>query len=109
MKKWAWVCVFVLLASTASEAQVQRQLPAKGQLGATAAERHPFPLVQIGDEVLRLAPGALVFDEHNRTILHALIPISAPVLLVRDMNGHVSRLYVLRPDELARLEHTAGQ
>ena len=77
-------------------------LPA-GKLGELTGRQHAFPLVQIGSEVLRLAPGALIYDENNRTILHGALPESASVLYAQDPGGTVSRIYLLRPNELERL------
>jgi hypothetical protein len=77
-----------------------RQFPASGKLGEIVGQQHPFPLFQIDNKVMRLAPGGLIFDENNRTILHGLVPERAHVLFVQDMTGDVTRVYILRPDEL---------
>ena len=60
----------------------------------------PFPLVVINSNVMRLAPGGRIYDENNRIILHNVLPATANVLFVQDMNGDVSRVYILRADEL---------
>ena len=88
-------------------AQLQRQFPANGKLGELTGQQQPFPLLQIGDKVLRLAPGGRIIDENNRTILHVYLPKQAHVLYVEDMNGDVSRVYLLRPDELEQLQRAA--
>lgn len=85
-------------------AQVQRLLPANGQLGVLAGQQQAYPLIQINRKVLRLAPGGLIFDENNRTILHNYLPPDATVLYVQDAHGEVSRIIILTPQELARLE-----
>jgi len=87
-------------------AQLQRLLPANGKLGELSGQQHSYPLVQINKEVLRLAPGALIYDQNNRTILHNYLPDYAVVLYVRDSRGEVSRIIILRPEELTRLEQT---
>lgn len=89
-------------------AQVQRLLPANGQLGELSGQQHPYPLVQINRETLRLAPGGLIYDQNNRTILHGYLPSDAQVLYVLDSRGEVSRIVILTPEELARLQQ-AGQ
>jgi hypothetical protein len=81
-----------------------RQLPANGKLGELVGQQHPLPLVQINDQVVRLAPGGRIYDQHNRTIPHSHLPQQAAVLFVQDMNGDVSRIYILRPEELAQLQ-----
>lgn len=92
-----------------SHAQLARPLPANGKLGQLVGQQHPFPLVQINNKVARLAPGGLIYDQNNRTILHGVLPAQADVLFVEDMNGHVARIYLLRPEELAQLERAAGR
>jgi hypothetical protein len=86
-----------------SHAQFNRHLPADGTLGVLVGQKYPLPLVEIDQQVVRLAPGARVYDEHNRTILHTFLPLQAPVLFVLDMNGDVARAYILRPEEWERL------
>jgi hypothetical protein len=105
MRSWAWAGVLALaIAATASHAQLQRQLPASGKLGELIGRQHPFPLVQISNQILRLAPGGLIYDQDNRTILHGVLPEQANVWFVLDIRGEVARIYLLRPEELAQLE-----
>ena len=96
--------LLVMVIAAASHAQVPRPLPANGKLGHLVGQQHPFPLVQINNTVVRLAPGAKIYNRENRTILHNQIPPSAPVLFVQDRAGQIVRIYLLRPDELARLQ-----
>ena len=97
-----WVCAlgFALAIATTGHAQMARPLPANGKLGDLASGQNAFPLVQIGGKVVRLSPGALIFDENNRTIVHAALPERASVLYVQEASGDVSRIYILRPEEL---------
>jgi hypothetical protein len=103
MRHWLWLGAVAAAIAAASHAQVQRQLPAAGKIGLTGSP-HPFPLVQIDDRVLRLAPGGLIFDQDNRTILHQSLPPAAHVLYLQDANGNIARIVVLRPEELAALQ-----
>jgi len=105
MRRWAWTGILAVAIASASHAQlIQRQFPPNSQLGVLVGGQHPFPLVQINNKVLRLAPGGLIYDGHNRTILHNVLPEQAHVLFIVDMNGDIGRIFILRPDELARFE-----
>jgi len=103
MRRWAWSVVLAAALVGAAHAQLQRMLPANGKLGEVVG-RQPFPLVQINSKILRLAPGGLILDQHNRSIVHGALPPEAQVLFVEDPNGNVTRIYLLRPDELERIQ-----
>ncbi len=101
-----WVCVLALgtLIAASGHAQLIRQFPANGKLGELIGQQQPMPLVLINNKVMRLAPGGRIFDQDNRIILHVYLPQHAQVLFVEDMNGDLSHIYLLRPDELERLQ-----
>ncbi len=89
---------------TEARAQFQRNLPAGGVVGVLAANPNlPLPMVQIDSRVFRLAPGGIIVDQNNRTILHAQIPLRAAAYIFFDGNGDVQRMFLLTPDELQRL------
>ena len=90
----------LLLFLEAAHAQPFRTLPVAGELGRTG-DTLPLPAVKIGRRVLRLGPGALVFDQNNRTVLHGLIPVHAHVFFTRDSHGDIRRLYILTEQERA--------
>lgn len=98
---------FIAWGAGAGHAQLARALPANGKLGELVGQQHPFPVVQINNKLLRLAPGGRIYDQSNRTIVHGSLPEQASVLFVVDMYGDVSRIYLLRPEELAQLERAA--
>jgi len=106
MRKGLWAGLLALLIASTSYAQLTRLLPTDGQLGELAGQQHPFPLLQINNKVVRLAPGGVIYDRQNRTILHNQLPEYSPVLFVADRKGEIARLYLLRPDEYERLERT---
>jgi hypothetical protein len=106
MHKGFWAGLLVLLIASASYAQLSRALPADGKLGELVGQQQPFPLLQINNQVVRLAPGAVIYDRQNRTILHNQLPEYSPVLFVQDRKGDIARIYLLRPDELERLVRT---
>ena len=103
MRKGIWI---LALVAAMGHAQTFRQLPANGKLGETGPQ-HPFPLVQIDSNILRLAPGGRIYDSNNRVILHNTLPPAATVLFAQDMNGDVSRIYILRADELEQIRQRA--
>jgi hypothetical protein len=109
MGRWLIALMLALGVATSAHAQLVRQLPANGKLGEIIGQQNPFPLIQIDNKVVRLAPGALIFDESNRTILHNLIPERAHVLFVQDTTGDISRVYLLRPDELEIARRTRNR
>jgi len=98
-----WILVLAAAVVTAGHAQVFRSLPADGKLGVLTGQQQAFPLLQIDNNVVRLAPGGRIYDVNNRIILHGTLPPSATVLFVLDMNGQVSRVYILRADELEQI------
>jgi hypothetical protein len=94
-----------LAFAQASPAQLQRFLPSQGQLGELSGQQQqPYPLLQIDKKILRLAPGGRIYDQHNRIIVHGSLPDSASVLLIPDMHGDISRLYILLPAEVERVK-----
>ena len=107
MRTWIAIIALVFAGSTPLLAQVQRVLPKDAKIGVLAGQLHPFPMVQINREVLRLAPGGVIFDQHNRTILHNYQPTEAAVLYSQDAAGNVTRVIILRPEEQALIEQAA--
>ena len=104
MVKWLAALALAFVVAAITHAQAPGRLLPAGKLGELSGRQHAFPLVQIGSQMMRLSPGALVFDQNNRTILHNSLPESASVLYVQDPGGDISRIYILRPDELERLK-----
>ncbi|HZM45607.1 MAG TPA: hypothetical protein VFC14_12295 [Burkholderiales bacterium] len=106
MGRWLAALALVLAFATPAYTQMPGRLLPAGKLGELTGRQHAFPLIQIGGEVLRLSPGALIYDENNRTLVHGNLPQSANVLYVREPSGDVSRIYILRPVELEALRRT---
>lgn len=85
-----------------AQAQLMRILPAVFERGETGA-RQPLPLIKIGNRTLRLTPGALIYDQENRSIIHEQLPVGAQVLYTKDQSGDIHRIYILTNEELQRL------
>lgn len=92
-----------LIAPASAQLLHQRQLPKQGKLGELG-QPLPLPMVQIGREVLRVAPGGVLYDASNRAILHSALPAEGAVWYTTDANGDVLRLYILTPTELAIID-----
>ena len=86
-----------------ASAQSLRTLPANGKRGVTGEQR-PMPAVVINRAAMKLAPGGVIFDTNNRTILHQSLPADADVWFQLDMHGDLQRIYILTPEERARLD-----
>jgi hypothetical protein len=105
MRKLLLLLAFsIALASGTVAAQFisMRFLPpngVRGTLGATV----DFPAVVIGNRILRLNPGARIYDQMNRTIVHTQLPPGSEVLFLPDQAGNVQRIYILTEQELLQL------
>ena len=100
MLRGAAVLALALAIAASAHAQLPRQFPPGAKLAEMVGQKQPFPLLELDDKVYRLAPGGRVVDENNRIILHSYLPKQAHVLYTLDANGEVSRVFILRPDEL---------
>ena len=90
-----------LLAAGFAHAQL-RTLPANAKLTTVGQQQYPLPYISLGGAVARLAPGGVIYDQNNRSIVHAALPPGALVAVVADMNGDIRRVYILTPQEQAR-------
>ncbi|MGZ8197477.1 MAG: hypothetical protein ACXWUH_15680 [Burkholderiales bacterium] len=104
MRKSSFLLVLCLIWAGSAAAQFisQRFLPAQGERGRLG-ETQALPMVKIGSRVLRLAPGALIYDQQNRSIVHADLPPSVDVYYTKDTAGNVTRIYILTEQERTRL------
>lgn len=100
MRKFLLLLTF-LVATT--PAWAQRTLPPQAKRAETGAQQ-ALPMVAIGNQLLRLAPGGIIFDAANRRITHGQLPPGSDVLYQLDRNGEVLRIVILTPEEQARLD-----
>ncbi len=92
----------VLTLALTTPALADRIFPQDAQPGEITG--HQYPSVAIDDKVFHMAPGARIFDQSNRTILPLAMPQSGKILYLTDINGHLSRVWLLTPEEQARLD-----
>ena len=87
-----------------AQAQAQlRTLPANAKR-ATLGQPQPLPYVQLDGKTARLTPGSVIHDQNNRSILQNALPAGAAVAYTTDMNGNVSRIYILTAREQAEFK-----
>ena len=91
-----------VLATGIAIAQL-RTLPQNVQY-ARVGESQPLPVVQLNGKLLRLAPGGVIYDENNRSIVHGALPPGARVAYSIDIGGDVGRIYILSASELAQID-----
>jgi len=91
-----------MLLAGISSAQL-RTLPANAKR-ATTGQQHPLPFVELGGKVAKLAPGGVIYDQNNRTIVQGALPPGADVIFTTDMNGDIARIYILTPFEQAQFD-----
>ena len=92
----------LLLAGT-GYAQL-RTLPANAKRTTTGTQPYALPYVELGGKVVRLAPGGVIYDQNNRSIVHGALPAGAEVAFTTDMRGDIARIYILTPQEQSQLD-----
>ena len=87
------------IALSAGAALAARSLPGD----ATFAEGAEFsyPYVAAGKQTLRMAASVRIYNERNLIIMPAAAPAKANVLFKTDINGEISRVWILT-DEATR-------
>jgi hypothetical protein len=85
---------FCLLAGPVD---AQRQLPQDGKYVKKAQFNYPF--VKLGKEILRLAVGGKIYNEQNLIIMPNTAPSTADVFYRVDINGEISQIWILTPEE----------
>ncbi len=81
-----------------------RSLPADIKRTTVGQNQFAMPYVELGNKKVKLAPGALIYDQENRTLVQGALPAGADVAFTTDMHGDVARIYILTPSEQAQLK-----
>lgn len=81
----------------AAPANAQRELPRDGKYVKQAQFNYPF--VKLGKQVVRLSVGSRIYNEQKMIIMPVSAPASADVLYKLDMNGEISQIWILTPEE----------
>jgi hypothetical protein len=100
MRKLLAITIAALLLSAGVAHAQLRTIPATAKR-ATVGQALPLPFINLNGTTVKLAPGGVIYDQNNRTILHQDLPPGADVAFVIDMNGDIGRIYILTPQEQA--------
>lgn len=100
MRSWL---VFTLLFSLLGVAHAEGRLPPNALSGELRGAEYPY--VKIADKVLKLAPGARIFDTGNRTILGGALPHQAKIFYQLDRQGEVINLWLATSEEAASIRN----
>ena len=81
-----------------------RTLPDSVKRATVGEQQYPLPFIDLGGKRVKLAPGGVIYDQSNRTIVHNALPTGADIAYTIDLNGDIARIYVLTPFEKAQLD-----
>jgi hypothetical protein len=81
-----------------------RTLPDSVKRATVGEQQYPLPFIALGGKRVKLAPGGVIYDQNNRTIVHNALPAGADVAYTVDMNGDIARIYILTPLEKSQLD-----
>ena len=95
--------IMVSLLTTGGAHAQFRTLPQNAKF-ARVGDAQPLPLIRLDDKVVKLAPGGVIYDQNNRTVVQAALPAGARVAYVLDMSGDVGRIYILTAQEQAQAD-----
>jgi hypothetical protein len=87
----------VALSVGAALAAAARSLPGDAKFAEDAEFSYPY--VKAGKQTLHLAAGARIYNERNLIIMPAAVPAKANVLFKTDINGDISRVWILTDEE----------
>jgi hypothetical protein len=100
--KLIYSSLLFLILTIATSVFAARPLPADGHAGYFKAL--DYPLVQIGKDTLRMAPGARIFNTDNRVLMHNQLPAEASVLYNHDVSGFILNIWFLSEEEIQMLK-----
>ena len=100
-KALAVLIAALLMPAAIAHAQF-RTLPAEAKRATVGQQRYALPYIDLGGAKVKLAPGGVIYDQNNRTIVHNALSPGANVVFTIDINGDIARIYVLTPREQAQ-------
>jgi hypothetical protein len=89
----------VLFAATLAVAE--RAFPGNAKRGELKSAE--FPYVQIDKDVIKLAPGAKIYDDKNQIVMPTRLPQKAPIRYsLEATTGLVNNIWLLTAEEAAQ-------
>jgi hypothetical protein len=101
LKLLATLSAALLLSGGVALAQM-RAIPANAKRANVGQQQFAMPYIDLNGARVKLSPGAVIYDQNNRTLVHSALPHGAQIAYTLDMNGDVSRIYILTPQEQAQ-------
>ena len=103
MQLFKYLLLAVAAVAFAAHAQL-RSIPPEARPGTL---RHlQDMIVELNGKAVRLSPGAQIRDPYNRLVLPASMTGKTAVKYLSDANGMVHRVWVLTPEEAAKVPKT---
>jgi hypothetical protein len=91
----------VLATSAATLALAGRTFPGDAKRGELKSAE--FPYVQIGKDVIKLAPGAKIYDDKNQLLMPTRLPQKAEIRYsIESTTGLVLNIWLLSTEEAAQ-------
>ena len=89
----------IALWSGGSTALADRPLPNDAKLAKAAT--FAYPNLTANGKTMHIGVGSRIYDQNNRIIMPAAVPAKVNVLFKTDMNGDVSRVWIITDQEAA--------
>ena len=90
----------ILAAAFALPAWAARIFPPNIDTGEL--QENKYPNIQISGKTYRLPPGGKIYDRQNRIIFASAVPPEkANVVFQLDLNGELSKMWLMTPEEEA--------
>ena len=102
MPKLLAITIAALLLSVGIAYAQLRAMPANAKRATVGQQQFAMPYIDLNGNRVKLAPGGVIYDQNNRTLVHGALPLGVPVAYTLDMNGDVARIYILTPQEQAQ-------
>ena len=106
MQRFLILAVFIacnaLGPATSAFAQPLPDRPIPADAKRARMEPGNSPEVVINGKVMRLAPGARIFDQNNRIVVPASLDSGHTVKYIVDQAGQIQTVWILTPDEARR-------
>jgi hypothetical protein len=101
MRGLCWIiCAASIVGSVvAGPVQAARNFPPDAQRAIFTVVQ--YPIVKLSKQTLSMAPGGQIRDESNLIVQSSSLTGRYRVLYTLDLNGNVSRVWILTPEEQA--------